>query len=357
MTVKKICTWNAMISALSTNGQVKQALDLFQNLEKEGFTPNCVTFVTILAACARGKFVEYGLKVFQSMSADFGVVPVMEHYGCIVDLLGKAGFLREATMFVKNMPFEPDASVLGALFGAYAIHGISELENDVQKRLLCMQPQQHSEPYINLSNINANMQKWDHAAGFRRMMLHASIQKIPALSIVCKKVEPNETSFRSMERDNKLRPIDNHYASFVDFLSRAKPFVLKKLRHWLNKWLLNLKESIIVNGHKITWNTQKGIPSSDIVKKLISSKVLDVNIKELAIAAINNIATHLFEVQIRIRIAVVTHIDGSPHERVFTDIKPRFADHLNTGHDFDRAQPKKNRRSQVLRQLQPVGRA
>ncbi|XP_060974997.1 putative pentatricopeptide repeat-containing protein At1g10330 [Cannabis sativa] len=184
MTVKKICTWNAMISALSTNGQVKEALDLFQNLEKEGFTPNCVTFVTILAACARGKFVEYGLKVFQSMSADFGVVPVMEHYGCIVDLLCKAGLLREATMFVKNMPFEPDASVLGALFGAYTIHGISELENDVQKRLLCMQPQQHSEPYINLSNINANMQKWDHAAGFRRMMLHASIQKIPAVSVI-----------------------------------------------------------------------------------------------------------------------------------------------------------------------------
>ncbi|XP_062096803.1 putative pentatricopeptide repeat-containing protein At1g10330 [Humulus lupulus] len=183
MTVKKICTWNAMISALSSNGQAIKALDLFENLKKEGLKPNCVTFVTILTACGRGKFVEYGLKLFRSMSHDFGVEPVMEHYGCVTDLLGKAGLLREATMFVKSMPFEPDASVLGALFGAYTIHGISELENEVQKELLGMQPQ-HSEPYINLSNINANMQKWDHAAGFRKMMLHACIQKVPAFSVI-----------------------------------------------------------------------------------------------------------------------------------------------------------------------------
>lgn len=183
MTVKEICTWNAMISALSSSGQEKEALDLFEKLKKEGLKPNKVTFVAVLTACARGRLVECGLKLFKSMSLDFGVVPIMEHYGCITDLLGREGLLREATEFVKSMPFEPDASVLGALFGACKIHGTTELGNEVGKELLELQPQ-HSGRYVVLSNISADMQRWDHSADLRKMMLNVGIQKIPAYSVI-----------------------------------------------------------------------------------------------------------------------------------------------------------------------------
>ena len=179
MIVKEICTWNAMISALSSNGRDKEALDLFESLKMEGLQPNEVTFVAVLTACARGRLVEYGLKLFRSMSLDFGVVPIMEHYGCITDLLGRAGLLREATEFIKSMPFEPDASVLGALFGACKLHGTTE----VGKELLDLQPQ-HSERYVVLSNINADMKRWDRAADLRKMMLNAGIQKTPAYSVI-----------------------------------------------------------------------------------------------------------------------------------------------------------------------------
>jgi pentatricopeptide repeat protein len=56
------------------------------------------------------------------MAGEFGLVPIIEHYGCVVDLLARAGLLGEASEFIRRMPFEPDASVFGALLGACKIH-------------------------------------------------------------------------------------------------------------------------------------------------------------------------------------------------------------------------------------------
>lgn len=181
MVYKEICTWNAMISALSSNSREKEALDLFETMKKEGLQPNEVTFVAVLIACARGKYIEFGLELFRSMSLDFGIVPTMEHYGCVVDLLGRAGLLKEAAEFIESMPFEPDASVLGALIGACKIYGTTKLGNEVGQKLLDLQPQ-HCGRYVILSNINAAMERWDHAATLRNMMVDAGIRKIPAYS-------------------------------------------------------------------------------------------------------------------------------------------------------------------------------
>jgi pentatricopeptide repeat protein len=183
MVFKEVCTWNAMITSLAANGREAEVLDMFEKMKVEGQRPNEVTFVAVLTACARGKLVELGLKLFQSMLHEFGIAPLMEHYGCVVDLLGRAGLLKEATDFIRSMPFEPDSSVLGALFGACKIHGAIELGNVVGERLLELQPR-HSGRYVVLSNINAGMERWDHAADLRKAMVVAGIQKIPAYSLV-----------------------------------------------------------------------------------------------------------------------------------------------------------------------------
>lgn len=183
MVFKEICSWNAMVSALSCNGMEKEALDLFKTMKKEGLQPNKVTFIAVLTACARGKFVDLGLELFRSMSLDFGIIPIMEHYGCVVDLLGRAGLLCEAAEFIKTMPFEPDDSVLGALIGACKIYGTAKLGNEVGKKLLQLQPH-HCGRYVVLSNINAGMERWDSAATLRKMMVDAGIRKIPAYSMI-----------------------------------------------------------------------------------------------------------------------------------------------------------------------------
>ncbi|XP_041006643.1 putative pentatricopeptide repeat-containing protein At1g10330 [Juglans microcarpa x Juglans regia] len=183
MVFKEVCTWNAMMSSLASNGREMDALDAFEKMKVEGQHPNEVTFVAVLTACARGKLVELGLKLFKSMLHESGIVPSMEHYGCIVDLLGRAGLLKEATDIISSMPFEPDGSVLGALFGACKIHGAIELANIVGQRLLDLQPR-HCGRYVTLSNVNAVMEKWDHAADLRKAMVEAGIQKVPAYSLI-----------------------------------------------------------------------------------------------------------------------------------------------------------------------------
>ncbi|XP_010252470.1 PREDICTED: putative pentatricopeptide repeat-containing protein At1g10330 [Nelumbo nucifera] len=181
MTVKEVCTWNAIISSLASNGREKQALDMFEEMRVEGLQPNEVTFVAVLAACARSKLVEMGLKLFRSMLHDFGVNPKMEHYGCVVDLLGRAGLLEEAAEIIRGMPFEPDATVLGALLGACRVHGAVGLASDVGRRLLELQPW-HCGRYVVLSNIYAGAGEWGSAADLRKAMVQAGIRKIPAYS-------------------------------------------------------------------------------------------------------------------------------------------------------------------------------
>ncbi|CAN0914449.1 Putative pentatricopeptide repeat-containing protein At1g10330 [Linum grandiflorum] len=174
MSSREVCTWNAVISALANNGREEEAMDMFEKMKVEGVLPNDVTFVALLTACARAKLVELGFKVFQSMQK-------IEHYGCLVDLLGRAGLLREARDFVNSMPCEPDASVLGALLSSCTIHGEFGMGNEVGKKLVDLQPQ-YSGRYVALSNINACVGRWDLAAYARKGLVDAGIQKIAAYS-------------------------------------------------------------------------------------------------------------------------------------------------------------------------------
>ncbi|KAL5794120.1 hypothetical protein ACOSP7_002714 [Xanthoceras sorbifolium] len=183
MAFKEVCTWNAVIASLASNSREREALHMFEEMRKQGVCVNGITFVAILTACARAKLVELGLQLFHSMSSEFGVVPIMEHYGCVVDLLGRAGHLSEADEFIRSMPFEPDASVLGALLGACKIHGAVELGHEVGRRLLQLQPQ-HCGRYVVLSNILAGVERWSLAADMRKTMVGAGIRKIPAYSLI-----------------------------------------------------------------------------------------------------------------------------------------------------------------------------
>lgn len=181
MAVKEVCTWNAMISSLALNGEEQQAIDLFGMMKTEGLHPNEVTFVAVLTACARAELVNLGLESFRSMLHDYRIVPRMEHYGCVVDLLGRAGLLREAADCISTMPFEPDASVIGALLGACKVHGSTELANKLERWLLGSRPR-HSGQYVLLSTVYAGAEMWDHAVAFRKAMVEAGIQKFPAYS-------------------------------------------------------------------------------------------------------------------------------------------------------------------------------
>ncbi|XP_027348190.1 putative pentatricopeptide repeat-containing protein At1g10330 [Abrus precatorius] len=183
MVSREVCTWNAIISSLASNGREKEALDMFEEMKLQGLQPNGITFVAVLTACSRAKFVMEGLELFRSMLHDFQVVPIMKHYGCVIDLLGRAGYIQEAADIIRNMPFEPDATVLRAFLGACRIHGAAELGEEIGKKVLKLQTQ-HCGQYVLLSSMNAEKERWDHAADLRKEIMDAGIQKIPAYSVV-----------------------------------------------------------------------------------------------------------------------------------------------------------------------------
>ncbi|CAF2082381.1 unnamed protein product [Brassica napus] len=180
---KKVCSWNAMISALASNGRPEKALEMFEMMKARNVDPNGITLLAVLTACARSKLVELGVKLFSSVCGEYKISPTSEHYGCLVDLMGRAGLLADAVNFVKSLGFEADASVLGALLGACKIHEDAELGNEVGTRLIGLQPE-HCGQYVALSTLKALGNNWTEAEEMRKVMIEAGIRKIPAYSVM-----------------------------------------------------------------------------------------------------------------------------------------------------------------------------
>lgn len=183
MSEKDTLTWTSLIAGLAMHGYGKKALGYFSEMVNTGLVPRDITFTAVLAACSHGGLVERGWEIFQSMKRDYGVEPRLEHYGCMVDLLGRAGKLEEAEKFVLDMPVTPNAPIWGALLGACRIHKNVEVAERVGKILIHLQPQ-HSGYYVLLANIYAKTNKWEKATIMRRMMKEKGVRKPPGYSLI-----------------------------------------------------------------------------------------------------------------------------------------------------------------------------
>ncbi|KAK4368884.1 hypothetical protein RND71_012676 [Anisodus tanguticus] len=168
---KNEVSWNAMISALAFHGRAEEALTLFErmSLECSDSRPDDVTFVGVLSACVHAGLVDEGKRIFDIMSSSFGLVPKVEHYSCMVDLLSRAGRVYEAWEFIEKMPQKPDEILLGALLGACQKLKNIDVGERVMKLLLEMEPS-NSGNYIISSKIYANLRRWDDSARMRQLM-------------------------------------------------------------------------------------------------------------------------------------------------------------------------------------------
>lgn len=183
MPVKEVSSWNAMIGGLAIHGQAEEAIELLNKMNREKLKPNGITFVGVLNACAHAGLVDKGLALLNSMKNSYGIEPEMEHFGCVVDLLGRAGRLEEAEKFIDSMPVQPNAAVWGALLNACRIHGKVELGEKVGWILLDMEPQ-NSGRYALLSNIFAKAERWDDVARVRKLMKERGVKTIPGSSMM-----------------------------------------------------------------------------------------------------------------------------------------------------------------------------
>ncbi|KAL6011325.1 Pentatricopeptide repeat-containing protein [Asimina triloba] len=176
MVKRDVVSWNSILQGLAMHGQGDKALELFSRMEKDGITPDGVTFVGVLCACTHMGLVDEGQHYFSSMERDFGVIPQVEHYGCMVDLLGRGGRLNEAFELICNMPIKPNAIILGTLLGACRMHNNVTLAEKVVNRLIELEPS-NAGNYAILSNIYAAARRWDGVSKVRLQMKDNCVQK------------------------------------------------------------------------------------------------------------------------------------------------------------------------------------
>lgn len=180
---RSLASWNAMISGLAMHGLAEKALELFSRMTNEGYKPDNITFVGVLSACSHAGLLDLGRQYFSSMVQDYAISPDLQHYGCMVNLLGRAGLFDEAEALIQNMEMKPDGAIWGSLLGACRVHKRVELGESVAKHLFELEPE-NPGVYVLLSNIYAGAGRWDDVARIRTLLNNKGMKKVPGCSSI-----------------------------------------------------------------------------------------------------------------------------------------------------------------------------
>lgn len=164
-----LVSWTSMVTSYAYHGLAIEAIDTFERMIHEGINPDKIAFLGVLSACCHAGLLEKGLHYFASMKDEYQIEPSIEHYTCLVDLLGRKGQLSEAYKVIMNMPFEPNGDILGAFLGACKVHGDIEKAKWVADRILRLEANEAAN-YKIMSNMYAGLGSWGDVARLRKMM-------------------------------------------------------------------------------------------------------------------------------------------------------------------------------------------
>ncbi|KAE8789817.1 pentatricopeptide repeat-containing protein [Hordeum vulgare] len=179
---RELVSWNAMICGYGMHGHADEALALFNKMKGDAqVTPDNITFVGVLSACNHGGMVEEAKEFFYLMVNAYSIKPTVQHYTCVIDVLGHTGRFEEAYDLIKGMSIEPDSGIWGALLNGCKIHKNVELGELALQKLIELEPEDAGN-YVHLSNIYAQSGKWEKAARVRKLMTNRGLKKILACS-------------------------------------------------------------------------------------------------------------------------------------------------------------------------------
>ncbi|KAF5745262.1 pentatricopeptide repeat-containing protein [Tripterygium wilfordii] len=204
MNEKDLISWNTIIRGLAMHGFGNDALVLFQEMKNIREKPDAITFLGVLCACTHMGCVEDGFMYFRSMVDDYLIAPEIEHYGCMVDLLSRAGHLDQAFDFVRKMPIAPDAVIWATLLGASRVYKNVQLAELALEQLSRFEPKNPTN-YVVLSNLYGDLGRWNDVARLKLAMRDTGFKKLPGVSLI--EVDDNVVEFYSFDerhRDSEI---------------------------------------------------------------------------------------------------------------------------------------------------------
>ncbi|GLU06498.1 hypothetical protein SLE2022_235290 [Rubroshorea leprosula] len=183
MPVKNLITWNAMINGFAQNGRVGEALSIFEERINKGIKPDYISFIGVLSACGHTGSVDQGRKYFTLMVEEYGIKPRIEHYNCMVDLLGRAGLLEEAESLIENADCRNESSLWAIILGACTASTNSSTAERIASKMIELAPDYHLS-YVLLANVYRAVGRWNDALKIRKLMTKRGVKKIPGKSLV-----------------------------------------------------------------------------------------------------------------------------------------------------------------------------
>nr|KYP41099.1 Pentatricopeptide repeat-containing protein At5g48910 family [Cajanus cajan] len=181
MAEKNLKSYTIMISALADHGRGEDVVSLFSQMEDAGLEPDGLSFSVILSACSHMGLVDEGRMYFDRMVRVYGIKPSVEHYGCMVDLLGRGGLIQEAYYIIKGMPVEPNGVILRSFLGACRNHGwVPSLDGDFLAKL----ESGLGANYVLTANVFSTCASWKDASDLRVAMKQKGLKKTPGCSWV-----------------------------------------------------------------------------------------------------------------------------------------------------------------------------
>ncbi|KAL2332567.1 hypothetical protein Fmac_020148 [Flemingia macrophylla] len=178
MATRDLVSYNTLISGLAAHGHGTESIKLMSKMNEDGIAPDRITYIGVLTACSHAGLLEEGRKVFESIKD-----PDLDHYACMIDMLGRVGKLEEALKLIQSMPMEPHAGIYGSLLNATSIHKRVELGELAAAKLFKVEPH-NSGNYVLLSNIYALAGRWKDVDKIRDKMRKQGVKKTTATSWV-----------------------------------------------------------------------------------------------------------------------------------------------------------------------------
>lgn len=217
MHIRTLVTWTSMISGYSQHGRPQQAIQLFEDMRFAGVRPNEITFVSVLSACSYAGLVDEAERYFDMMKHEYKIEPVVDHYGCMIDMFVRLGRLDDAFSFIKRTGFEPNEAIWSSLVAGCRSHGNMELAFYAADRLLELKPK-GVETYVLLLNMYISKERWHDVARVRKLMKQEDLGILRDRSWIT--IKDKVHFFRANDRTHDRS--DELYQLLENLLEKAK---------------------------------------------------------------------------------------------------------------------------------------